>query len=85
MSLDRRKLGAPQRSDYLFALKGNHPLQIRFVAEYFARPPGKLAQFPTVDADHGRIETRVHRVSHKVDWLYSDRCYKDEPRRQPQR
>jgi len=66
--------------DYLFALKGNHPLLMREVAEYFASPPEKLAQFQTVDADHGRIETRVHRVSHEVDWLFSDRRYKDEPR-----
>jgi len=34
--------------DYLFALKGNHPLLMREVAEYFASPPEKLAQFQTV-------------------------------------
>jgi hypothetical protein len=66
--------------DYLFALKGNHPLLMRDVAGYFASPPEKLTQFQTVDADHGRTGTRVHRVSHEVDWLFSDRRCKDEPR-----
>ena len=66
--------------DYLFALKGNRPLMAAEVAEYFADPHTKLEAYQTVDADHGRIETRVHRVSHAVDWLFSDRRYKDEPR-----
>jgi predicted transposase YbfD/YdcC len=65
--------------DYLFALKGNHPLLMRDVAEYFADPAEKMAEYQTVDADHGRVETRVHRVSSDVDWLFSDRRYKDEP------
>jgi hypothetical protein len=50
------------------------------VAEYFADPPEKLAQFQTVDADPGRIETRVHRLSHEVDWLFPDRRSAGEPR-----
>lgn len=66
--------------NYLFALKGNHPLLAREVADYFADPAEKLTPYQTVDADHGRVETRVHRVSHAVDWLFSDRRYKDEPR-----
>ena len=36
--------------------------------------------FETTDADHGRIEVRRHFVCHEVDWLFSDRRYKDEPR-----
>lgn len=66
--------------DYLFALKGNHPLMAREVAEYFADPAQNLTPYQTVDADHGRIETRLHRVSHDVEWLLSDRRYKGEPR-----
>ena len=66
--------------DYLFALKGNRPLMAAEVAEYFADPAQNLTPYQTVDADHGRIETRLHRVSHAVDWLFSDRRYKDEPR-----
>lgn len=66
--------------DFLFALKANRPLMARDVAEYFADPAQNLAPYQTVDADHGRIETRVHRVSHAVDWLFSDRRYQGEPR-----
>jgi predicted transposase YbfD/YdcC len=66
--------------DYRFALKGNHPLLMREVAEYFADPAEKRTQFQTVDADHGRIGTRVHRLSHEVDWLLPDRRSTGEPR-----
>jgi predicted transposase YbfD/YdcC len=69
-----------KRGDYLFARKGNHPLLMREVAEYHASPPGNRTQFQTGDADPGRIETGIHRVSHEVDWLFPDRRYKDEPR-----
>lgn len=65
--------------DYLFTLKANRPLMAQEVAEYFADPAQKLDVYQTVDADHGRIETRDHRVSHQVDWLFSDRRYKGEP------
>ncbi len=65
--------------NYLLALKANHPLVVHEVAEYFADPAQNLVSYQTVDGDHGRIETRVHRVSHVVDWLFSDRRYKDEP------
>jgi predicted transposase YbfD/YdcC len=34
----------------------------------------------TSDGDHGRIEVRRHSVCYDVDWLFSDRRYKDEPR-----
>jgi predicted transposase YbfD/YdcC len=64
--------------DYRFALKGT-PL-MRGVAEHHASPPGKRTQFQTGDADHGRIGTGVHRLSHEVDWLFPDHRYKDEPR-----
>jgi predicted transposase YbfD/YdcC len=53
---------------------------MRGVAEYHASPPEKRTQFQTGDADPGRIGTGVHRLSHEVDWLFSDRRYKDEPR-----
>src|SRR6185312_13536709 len=51
------------------------------VAALFADP--KAARFEghtSVDADHGRIETRRHLVCHDVDWLFSERRYADEPR-----
>jgi predicted transposase YbfD/YdcC len=65
--------------DYLFQLKANRPAMLREVAAFFAEPPGPLPVFETADADHGRIETRRHRVSHDVGWLFSDRRYAGEP------
>lgn len=58
--------------DYLFALKANRPAMREAVAAYFADPPEVLESFETTDADHGRIETRRHRVTHSVDWLFGD-------------
>ena len=69
-----------QGGDYLFALKANRPAMLREVEAFFADPPEPLAVFETTDADHGRIETRRHRVSHSTDWLFSDRRYAGEPR-----
>lgn len=65
--------------DYLFALKANRPAMHRDVAAFFADPPAPLAVFETVDGDHGRVETRRHRVSHDVEWLFSERRYAGEP------
>ena len=66
--------------DYLLALKANRPAMLREVEAFFADPPEPLDAFMTTDADHGRIETRRHRVTHSVDWLFSDRRYAGEPR-----
>jgi predicted transposase YbfD/YdcC len=66
--------------DYLFALKANRPAMLAEVAAFFADPPEPLPAFETLDADHGRIETRRHRVSHSVDWLFGDRAEPDAPR-----
>jgi predicted transposase YbfD/YdcC len=38
------------------------------------------SEYNTVDGDHGRIEERRHVVCHRIDWLFSDRRYADEPR-----
>jgi predicted transposase YbfD/YdcC len=68
--------------DYLLALKANRPLTLREVEAFFADPPKELLlePFETTDGDHGRVERRRHFVCHKVDWLFSDRRYADEPR-----
>jgi predicted transposase YbfD/YdcC len=66
--------------DYLFALKANRPAVLREVEAFFADPPEPLEVFETTDADHGRIETRRHRVTQSTDWLFSDRRYAGEPR-----
>jgi predicted transposase YbfD/YdcC len=66
--------------EYLFQLKANGPAMLREIAAFFAEPPAPLPVFETADADHGRIETRRHRVTHEVGWLFSDRRYAGEPR-----
>ena len=68
--------------DYLLALKANRPLLHAEVEAFFADPPHDMIEPPheTTDADHGRIEVRRHVVCHRVDWLFSDRRYTDEPR-----
>ena len=67
--------------DYLLALKANRPVLHRDVAAFFDDPPADMLQseYNTVDGDHGRIEERRHVVCHKIDWLFSDRRYADEP------
>ena len=65
--------------DCLFALKASHPLMLAEVETHFAAPPEVLQSHTTTDADHGRIETRLHRVTHDTSWLFSDRRDKGEP------
>lgn len=66
--------------DYLLALKANRPALLADVETFFADPANQAAcqSFETVDADHGRLEQRHHRVCHRLDWLQSDRRYPDE-------
>ncbi|AMY69189.1 transposase, IS4 family [Frigidibacter mobilis] len=49
------------------------------VAAFFADPPEALAAHTTTEADHGRIETRHHRVTHCVDWIFGDRAEPGAP------
>lgn len=66
--------------DYLLSLKANWPALMADVATFFADPANAAdcQAIDTVDANHGRIEQRRHRVCHKVDWLRSDRRFPDE-------
>jgi predicted transposase YbfD/YdcC len=66
--------------DYLFALKANRPAMLAEVVRVFADPPGAMEECTTTDADHGRIETRRHRVSHSTEWLFGDRAEPGAPR-----
>jgi predicted transposase YbfD/YdcC len=68
-------------ADYLLALKDNQP-SLAGEVEMFFQPPDQLPAepFETIDADHGRIETRRHWVSHDVAWLATDRRFPGEPR-----
>jgi len=66
-------------ADHLLALKDNQPSLADEVALFF-QTPDVAPVFETIDADHGRIETRSHRVSHDVAWLTTDRRFPGEPR-----
>jgi predicted transposase YbfD/YdcC len=64
-----------KKADYILALKGNQGT-LREDVEVFAAEQkangfkdSKISQHQTVDADHGRIETRNYTVLHGVDWL----------------
>ena len=64
-----------QEADYLLALKGNQPELFRAVGDYFDAlldPTQKITNFAylrTVDAAHGRIETRQHWITEEISWL----------------
>jgi predicted transposase YbfD/YdcC len=67
-----------KKADYILALKGNQGT-LREDVEVFAAEQKandfkdtKISQHQTVDADHGRIETRNYTVIHDVDWLQDD-------------
>ena len=67
-----------KKADYILALKGNQGT-LREDVEVFAaeqKATGfkdtSISQHQTVDADHGRIETRTYTVIHDVDWLQDD-------------
>jgi len=68
--------------DYFLALKANRPVLHADVEQFFDDPPEGMLEpgHETNDGDHGRIEVRRHSVCYHVDWLFSDRRYKDEPR-----
>jgi predicted transposase YbfD/YdcC len=65
--------------EWLFALKANRPLVLAEVSAFLADPANPVERHTTTDAEHGRIETRRHTVSHDVAWLFSDRRHPDEP------
>jgi predicted transposase YbfD/YdcC len=64
-----------KKADYILALKGNQG-SLREDVELFAaeqRAAGckdaKVSRDETIDADHGRIETRAVTVFHDIEWL----------------
>jgi predicted transposase YbfD/YdcC len=59
-----------QGGDYALALKGNQGNLHDDVRCFLDDPMAdKITAAPVVEADHGRIETRVATVSSKIDWL----------------
>jgi predicted transposase YbfD/YdcC len=63
------------KADYVLALKGNQGTLREDVELLAAEQKAngfkdtKISQSQTVDADHGRIETRIYTVFHDVAWL----------------
>ena len=59
-----------QKGDYALALKGNQPSLHEDVALFLDDPAREAGEtHTTVDADNGRIETRVATVSSDIAWL----------------
>lgn len=62
-----------QGGDYALALKGNQGTLHDDVSTFLNDPASKPAtSAQSVDADHGRIETRTATVSTDIDWLQRD-------------
>lgn len=62
--------------DDLFAPKASRPVRLADAAAFFTDPDDDaVLTHTTTDTNHGRIDARRHAVSHKVDWLASDRRF----------
>jgi predicted transposase YbfD/YdcC len=62
-----------QKGDYVMALKGNQGTLHDDVRTFLDDPQtNPLVSATTVDADHGRIETRTSTVSTDIAWLQDD-------------
>jgi len=62
-----------QGGDYVLALKGNQGTLHDDVVRFLDDPESQVSAVnTTVDADHGRIETRTATVATKIDWLQED-------------
>ena len=67
--------------DYLLAVKGNQATLDQEIRSYFeTAPEAELQTLTLLDKDHGRLETRTHRLAKKLDWLRGERHYPGEPR-----
>ena len=62
-----------QGGDYALALKGNQGSLHDDVRRYLDDPKCEaITSKPTIDADHGRIETRTATVSTDIEWLQDE-------------
>src|SRR5271157_6025531 len=65
-----------QKGDYVLALKGNQGTLHDDVRTFLDDPQTKLSvSDSTVDADHGRIETRTSMVSTDISWLQENHSW----------
>lgn len=68
-------------ADYLLATKDNQKTAHAEIQLYFDDAPAdEIDALTEVEKAHGRIETRRHLVSQRVDWMSGKRRYPDEPR-----
>lgn len=68
-------------ADYLLAVKDNQPTLHADVKSYFdTAPAAEVERAETLGKEHGRLEIRTHTVSHRVDWIASERSYSGAPR-----
>jgi predicted transposase YbfD/YdcC len=68
-------------ADYLLAVKDNQPTLHADVKSYFdTAPSGEVERAETVGKEHGRLEIRTHTISHRVDWIASERSFPGAPR-----
>lgn len=64
------------KADYLLAVKDNQPTLHAEIESYFeTAPKTEIDACEDTGKDHGRIETRLCRVSTKIDWLKADRAF----------
>jgi len=67
--------------DYLLATKDNQKTAHAEIQLYFDDAPAdEIDVLDHIEKAHGRIETRRHLVSQRVDWMSGRRRYPDEPR-----
>jgi predicted transposase YbfD/YdcC len=68
-------------ADYLLAVKDNQPTLHADVKSYFdTAPSSEIELAESIGKEHGRLEMRTHTVSHRVDWIASERSYPGAPR-----
>jgi predicted transposase YbfD/YdcC len=68
-------------ADYLLATKDNQKTAHAEIELYFdTGPAGEMDVQTQTEKNHGRLETRTHRVSQRVDWMSGKQRYPDEPR-----
>ena len=74
------RLVVERGGDWLFALKATRSALLAEVEACFGDPNASFETHTTVDAGHGRVETRRHAACHQADWLLSGRRHPDELR-----
>ena len=66
-----KKIVYDKKADYVFVLKGNHPLLTRKLndAEAEGFKNKKIEEYRTIEKGHGRIEERIYYFSTDINWM----------------